>query len=93
MNRRRQYPQTLNTSSGQSRATKGSQQSQPITGSGRTRPGCPKYDRHSAKRLERGSPGQGETMETAAQAQHEVWDMLRSMRTAMRHDLGVSHED
>lgn len=31
-------------------------------------------------------------METAAQAQYEVWDMLRTMRTAMRHDLGVSHE-
>lgn len=45
------------------------------------------------KRLERGAPGLGETMETAAQAQYEVWDMLRTMRTAMRHDLGVSHED
>ncbi|MFF4234142.1 hypothetical protein [Streptomyces sp. NPDC001820] len=45
------------------------------------------------KRLERGAPGPGETMETAAQAQYEVWDMLRTMRTAMRHDLGVSHED
>ncbi|MFF0766558.1 hypothetical protein ACFYWH_42225 [Streptomyces sp. NPDC003737] len=44
------------------------------------------------KRLERGAPGPGETMETAAQAQYEVWDMLRTMRTAMRHDLGVSHE-
>ncbi|MET7543378.1 hypothetical protein [Streptomyces sp. NPDC005349] len=44
------------------------------------------------KRLERGAPGPGETMETAAQAQSEVWDMLRTMRTAMRHDLGVSHE-
>ncbi|MFJ8311639.1 MULTISPECIES: hypothetical protein [unclassified Streptomyces] len=45
------------------------------------------------KRLERAAPGPGETMETAAQAQYEVWDMLRTMRTAMRHDLGVSHED
>ncbi|GAQ59865.1 hypothetical protein [Streptomyces scabiei] len=45
------------------------------------------------KRLERGAPGPGETMETAARAQHEVWDMLRQMRTAMRHDLGVTHED
>lgn len=45
------------------------------------------------KRLERGAPGPGETTETAAQAQNEVWDMLRTMRTAMRHDLGVSHED
>ncbi|MFF7358823.1 hypothetical protein ACFZA1_40400 [Streptomyces filipinensis] len=45
------------------------------------------------KRLERGAPGPGETMETAAQTQYEVWDMLRTMRTAMRHDLGVLHED
>ncbi|MER5927216.1 hypothetical protein [Streptomyces mirabilis] len=44
------------------------------------------------KRLERGAPEPGETMETAAQAQYEVWDMLRTMRTAMRHDLGVAHE-
>ncbi|WP_257136436.1 hypothetical protein [Streptomyces sp. st170] len=45
------------------------------------------------KRLERGAPEPGETMETAAQAQYEVWEMLRTMRTAMRHDLGISHED
>ncbi|MGP4001187.1 hypothetical protein [Streptomyces sp. 8N706] len=45
------------------------------------------------KRLERGDPGPGETMETAAQAQYELWDMLRTMRAAMRHDLGVSPED
>ncbi|GHG62343.1 hypothetical protein [Streptomyces griseocarneus] len=44
------------------------------------------------KRLERDAPGPGETMETAAQAQHAVWDLIRAMRTAMRHDLGVSHE-
>ncbi|MEV7078330.1 hypothetical protein AB0N88_07290 [Streptomyces sp. NPDC093516] len=43
------------------------------------------------KRLERGAPGPGETMETAARAQHEIWEMLRTMRTAMRQDLGVSH--
>ncbi|TVL91344.1 hypothetical protein CD790_18370 [Streptomyces sp. SAJ15] len=41
------------------------------------------------KRLERGEPGPGETMSTAAQAQAEIWDLLRAMRTAMRHDLGV----
>ncbi|MEV8547692.1 hypothetical protein [Streptomyces sp. NPDC051572] len=45
------------------------------------------------KRLERGAPGPDETIETASQVQHELWDMLRTMRTAMRHDLGVSHED
>ncbi|MFH8738481.1 MULTISPECIES: hypothetical protein [unclassified Streptomyces] len=42
------------------------------------------------KRLERGAPEPGETMETAAQAQYEIWDMLRTMRTTMRHDLGVA---
>ncbi|MEU4929703.1 hypothetical protein AB0G54_24915 [Streptomyces yokosukanensis] len=45
------------------------------------------------KRLERGDPEQGETMEAAAQAQYEVWNMLRAMRTAMRHDLGVTPDD
>ncbi|MFJ3439213.1 hypothetical protein ACIPMU_37540 [Streptomyces cyaneofuscatus] len=45
------------------------------------------------KRLERGAPEPGETMETAAQAQHAVWEMLRTMRTAMRHDLGVTHDN
>ncbi|MFF7769092.1 hypothetical protein ACFZC7_21605 [Streptomyces massasporeus] len=45
------------------------------------------------KRLERGAPGSGETMETAAQAQYEVWGMLRTMRTAMRQDLGVPSEE
>lgn len=45
------------------------------------------------KRLERGAPGPGETMETAAQAQYEVWGMLRTMRTAMRQDLGVPSEE
>lgn len=45
------------------------------------------------KRLERGAPGPGETLDTAAQAQYEVWDLLRTMRAAMRHDLGVSEED
>ncbi|MEV7526762.1 hypothetical protein [Streptomyces sp. NPDC091371] len=41
------------------------------------------------KRLERGEPGPGETMEGAARAQYEVWDFLRAMRLAMRQDLGV----
>lgn len=41
------------------------------------------------KRLERGEPGPGETMESAAQAQRDVWDHLRAMRHAMREDLGV----
>lgn len=45
------------------------------------------------KRLERGAPEPGETIETAAQAQYEVWETLRALRTAMRRDLGVSHEE
>ncbi|MGI5473317.1 hypothetical protein [Streptomyces sp. CA-132043] len=42
------------------------------------------------KRVERGAPEPDETLETAAQAQYEVWELLRAMRTAMRHDLGVT---
>lgn len=42
------------------------------------------------KRLERGEPEPGETMETAEEDQQAVWDVLRAMRAAMRHDLGVS---
>ncbi|MEV7440452.1 hypothetical protein AB0O22_04745 [Streptomyces sp. NPDC091204] len=41
------------------------------------------------KRLERGAPAPGESMETAAEAQQEIWDPLRVMREAMRADLGV----
>ncbi|MFE1415125.1 hypothetical protein ACFW6F_30660 [Streptomyces sp. NPDC058746] len=41
------------------------------------------------KRLERGEPEPGETMESAARAQQEVWEHLRAMRHAMREDLGV----
>ncbi|MFJ3883329.1 hypothetical protein ACIPW5_38515 [Streptomyces sp. NPDC090077] len=44
------------------------------------------------KRLERDAPGPGETMETAAAAQFAVWETLKAMRTAMRHDLGVSDD-
>ncbi|GAA1087081.1 hypothetical protein GCM10009579_04970 [Streptomyces javensis] len=42
------------------------------------------------KRLERQEPKPGETVATAVQAQAEIWEMLRAMRTAMRHDLGVT---
>ncbi|MEU6459737.1 hypothetical protein [Streptomyces sp. NPDC047065] len=45
------------------------------------------------KRLERSAPEPGETLESAARAQYEVWETLRTMRSAMRHDLGVSQED
>ncbi|MFE5511544.1 hypothetical protein ACFQ9J_13125 [Streptomyces sp. NPDC056529] len=44
------------------------------------------------KRLERGAPGPGETMTTAARDQAEVWNLLQAMRAAMRHDLGVTSE-
>ncbi|MGK5548720.1 hypothetical protein ACSNOH_28905 [Streptomyces sp. URMC 127] len=45
------------------------------------------------KRLERGEPGPGETLESASRAQYEIWETLRAMRNAMRRDLGVSPED
>ncbi|MFF4444979.1 hypothetical protein [Streptomyces sp. NPDC001502] len=41
------------------------------------------------KRLERGTPEAGESMESAAEAQQGIWDPLREMRAAMRADLGV----
>ncbi|MEV4743328.1 hypothetical protein [Streptomyces sp. NPDC049555] len=44
------------------------------------------------KRLERGEPAAGETMEGAAQAQHGIWELIRAMRSAMRRDLGVASE-
>ena len=50
-----------------------------------------RVDRPASKRLESGEPEQGETMETADQDRQAVWDLLRAMRAAMRHDLGVSH--
>ncbi|QTT76440.1 hypothetical protein J7W19_26415 [Streptomyces mobaraensis NBRC 13819 = DSM 40847] len=42
------------------------------------------------KRLERDEPEAGETLDSASRAQHAVWDLLRTLRTAMRRDLGVS---
>ncbi|MFE1788026.1 MULTISPECIES: hypothetical protein [Streptomyces] len=45
------------------------------------------------KRLERGAPEAGETMETVSRAQQAIWDLLREMRAAMRVDLGVSAAD
>ncbi|MET9891625.1 hypothetical protein ABZZ47_15630 [Streptomyces sp. NPDC006465] len=45
------------------------------------------------KRLERQEPEPGEMMATAVQAQAEIWDVLRAMRTAMRHDLGVTTQE
>ncbi|AZM91888.1 hypothetical protein [Streptomyces sp. W1SF4] len=45
------------------------------------------------KRLERDEPAPGETMNTAAREQYALWELLRTMRTAMRHDLGVADDD
>ncbi|MFD3721917.1 hypothetical protein [Streptomyces sp. NPDC058674] len=45
------------------------------------------------RRLERDAVASGETLEGAAQAQNEVWERIRVMRTAMRRDLGVSPEE
>ncbi|MFE1285871.1 hypothetical protein [Streptomyces sp. NPDC058751] len=45
------------------------------------------------KRLERQEPEPGETAAAAVRAQAEIWDMLRAMRTAMRHDLGVTAQE
>ncbi|MFC9891909.1 hypothetical protein [Streptomyces pilosus] len=42
------------------------------------------------KRLEREAPSPEATMAAAFRAQAEVWDLLRAMRTVMRHDLGVT---
>ncbi|WP_345553926.1 hypothetical protein [Streptomyces lannensis] len=42
------------------------------------------------KRLEREEPEPGETMAAAFQTQAEVWELLRTLRTVMRRDLGVA---
>ncbi|MFF8867684.1 hypothetical protein ACF08B_37215 [Streptomyces sp. NPDC015139] len=42
------------------------------------------------KRLEQGNCRPGETLRSAAQAQHALWSSIRVMREAMRRDLGVT---
>ncbi|MFJ9417953.1 hypothetical protein ACIRPT_27925 [Streptomyces sp. NPDC101227] len=42
------------------------------------------------KRLEQGNPRPGETLRSAAEAQHAVWSLIDAMREAMRRDLGVT---
>ncbi|MFI7018626.1 hypothetical protein [Streptomyces sp. NPDC050164] len=42
------------------------------------------------KRLEQGNPRPGETLRSAAEAQHGVWTLIAAMREAMRRDLGVT---
>ncbi|WP_431676648.1 hypothetical protein [Kitasatospora sp. KL5] len=42
------------------------------------------------KRLEQGTPRRGETLRSAAEAQHALWPLIRAAREAMRGDLGVT---
>ncbi|WP_354641307.1 hypothetical protein [Kitasatospora camelliae] len=42
------------------------------------------------KRMEQGKPRQGETLRSAAEAQHALWPLIRATREAMRGDLGVT---
>ncbi|MGW5232086.1 hypothetical protein ACWEQU_07275 [Streptomyces nodosus] len=42
------------------------------------------------KRLERGNPRPGETLQSAAEEQHALWSLIRDTRVAMRRDLGVT---
>ncbi|MFE0102363.1 hypothetical protein [Streptomyces sp. NPDC059009] len=44
------------------------------------------------KRLEQGNPRPGETLQSAAEAQHGLWALIGAMREAMRRDLGISGE-
>ncbi|GGS55058.1 hypothetical protein GCM10010206_15990 [Streptomyces cinerochromogenes] len=42
------------------------------------------------KRLEQGNPRPGETLRSAAEAQHALWSLAGAMREAMPRDLGVT---
>ncbi|MGA5896559.1 hypothetical protein [Streptomyces venetus] len=44
------------------------------------------------KRLEQGNPRPGETLRSAAEAQHAVWPLIAAVREAMRRDLGITGE-
>ncbi|MCG6499758.1 hypothetical protein [Kitasatospora sp. A2-31] len=44
------------------------------------------------KRLEQGDARPGESLQSAAEAQHELWALIKVMRHAMRRDLGVAGE-
>ncbi|MFJ5231367.1 hypothetical protein ACIQBJ_15895 [Kitasatospora sp. NPDC088391] len=46
----------------------------------------------AVKRLEQGRARPDETLDSAAAAQRELWELIKAMRHAMRHDLGVSSE-
>ncbi|MEU7278922.1 hypothetical protein AB0A69_09125 [Streptomyces sp. NPDC045431] len=42
------------------------------------------------KRLEQGNPQPGETLQSAAEAQHALWALIGVAREAMRRDLGIA---
>ncbi|GGN51407.1 hypothetical protein GCM10012285_41500 [Streptomyces kronopolitis] len=42
------------------------------------------------KRLEQGNPRPGETLQSAAEAQHALWPLISVTKEAMRRDLGVT---
>ncbi|MHB6910368.1 hypothetical protein [Streptomyces sp. DB-54] len=42
------------------------------------------------KRLEQGHPRPGETLRSAAEAQHSLWSLIDAMRESMRCDLGLT---
>ncbi|MFB4426584.1 hypothetical protein C5F59_036560 [Streptomyces sp. QL37] len=44
------------------------------------------------KRLEQGRSRPGETLRSAAEAQHSLWALIGAMREAMRGDLGVTDD-
>ncbi|MFI6850558.1 hypothetical protein OG535_37540 [Kitasatospora sp. NBC_00085] len=44
------------------------------------------------KRLEQGDARPGENLRSAAEAQDELWALIKTMRHAMRQDLGVGGE-
>ncbi len=44
------------------------------------------------KRLEQGNAQPGESLQSATEAQDELWGLIKVMRHAMRQDLGVSGE-
>ncbi|MEU1850493.1 hypothetical protein ABZ499_14765 [Streptomyces sp. NPDC019990] len=42
------------------------------------------------KRLEQGDPRPGESLHSAAEAQHGIWSLIAAAREAMRRDVGVT---
>ncbi|WP_435282988.1 hypothetical protein [Streptomyces koelreuteriae] len=44
------------------------------------------------KRLEQANPRPGETLRSAAEAQHAIWTLIAATREAMRRDLGITAE-